>query len=204
MSWPFGDLVPLRYGVILADPPWAYAMRSPKGHAKSPEAHYATMDAEALAALPVGQLAGRDCMLVMWSTWPHLPQALWLMQEWGFRFVTGGAWCKRAGNGAPVMGTGYVVRSATEPFLFGRIGRPKPASKAVRNLIEAPGGSGPLIDALRREHSRKPDAMRAMIDRLFPDVPGCELFARAPWAGRDVWGLETDRFPVVRVDGGAA
>lgn len=68
MSWPFGDLVPLRYGVILADPPWAYAMRSPKGHAKSPEAHYATMDAEALAALPVGQLAGRDCMLVMWST----------------------------------------------------------------------------------------------------------------------------------------
>ena len=22
MSWPFGDLVPLRYGVILADPPW--------------------------------------------------------------------------------------------------------------------------------------------------------------------------------------
>ncbi len=36
--WPFDGLMPMRYGAILADPPWAYAMRSPKGYDKSPEA----------------------------------------------------------------------------------------------------------------------------------------------------------------------
>ncbi|HEY0212382.1 MAG TPA: MT-A70 family methyltransferase [Paenirhodobacter sp.] len=55
----------MKYGAILADPPWAYAMRSAKGYAKSPEAHYRTMSAEALRALPVGQLAGPDCLLFM-------------------------------------------------------------------------------------------------------------------------------------------
>lgn len=204
MSWPFGDLVPLRYGVILADPPWAYKMRSPKGYARSPEAHYPTMSEAELSALPVGQLAGRDCMLVMWSTWPHLPQALRVMAAWGFTYITGGPWVKRNADGSPAMGGGYVLRSATEPFLFGKIGRPRTASKAVRNLIESPDAPGPLIDALRREHSRKPDDMRAMIDRLFPDVPGCELFARAPWPGRDVWGNETGRFGSVSSEGGAA
>jgi len=33
-----------------------------------------------------------------------------------------------------------------------------------------------------------------MIDELLPDVFACELFAREPWPGRDVWGLEADRF----------
>ena len=27
-NWPFGGLSPLKYGAILAEPPWAYKMRS--------------------------------------------------------------------------------------------------------------------------------------------------------------------------------
>ena len=69
--WPFETLTPLRYGAILADPPWSYAMRSPTGYAKSPEAHYSTMSLENIAALPVRDLAGPDCYLFMWSTWPQ-------------------------------------------------------------------------------------------------------------------------------------
>ena len=41
MTWPFDPLTPMKYGAILADPPWAYAMRSDKGYDKSPEAHKA-------------------------------------------------------------------------------------------------------------------------------------------------------------------
>ena len=35
-----------------------------------------------------------------------------------------------------------------------------------------------------------------MIDRLLPDVWGCELFAREPWQGREVWGKEAGKFEV--------
>ena len=69
-DWPFAHLTPMKYGAILADPPWKYAMRSEKGHEKSPEAHYATMDLPAIKALPVHELAGPECYLFMWSALP--------------------------------------------------------------------------------------------------------------------------------------
>lgn len=191
-GWPFGELIPLRYGAILADPPWAYEMRSDKGHAKSPEAHYQTMPLDDIKALPVDQLAGPDCYLFMWSTWPHLPAALEVMAAWGFIYITGGSWTKRSKEWKPCFGTGYVLRSATEPFLVGKLGRPRPASRSVRNLIasEVPDS----IEAIRREHSRKPVQMRELVEALVPDAPRCELFGREAWPGADVWGNQIATF----------
>lgn len=182
--WPFGDLVPGAYGAILCDPPWAFAVRSAKGHGKSPERHYPTMPFGDLAALPVARLAARDCLMFMWATWPHLPTALELMAAWGFAFKTGGAWVKRTSGGKVAFGTGYLLRSATEPFLIGTRGAPKIGSRSIRNLI----------DSARREHSRKPPESRAIVEALRPGVAACELFGREPWPGRAVWGNEPDRF----------
>lgn len=199
-DWPFGALVPMKYAAILADPPWSYRMYSEAGHAKSPEAHYDTMDIDEIAALPVAHLAGPDCYLFLWSTWPHLPQALGVMSAWGFEYVTGGSWTKRTRHWNVAMGTGYVLRSATEPFLVGRIARPKITSRGERNLILAPReilapeDIPDSIEAIRREHSRKPVEMREMIDRLLPHGYFTELFGREPWAGHDVWGNQTDHF----------
>lgn len=196
MTWAFGHLTPMKYGVILADPPWRYVMRSEAGLGKSPEAQYDTLPIDQIAALPVSHLAGPDCLLFMWSTWPHLTEALRVMDSWGFRYVTGGSWTKRTKNWAVNMGTGYVLRSATEPFLVGKIGNPQIRSRSQRNLILAPEEIPDLIEGIRREHSRKPPEMREMIDRLLPDVWGAELFAREPWEGREVWGKESGKFKV--------
>lgn len=198
MNWPFAHMMPMKYGAILVDPPWAYEMRSAKGHAKSPEAHYSTMALADLKALPVNQLAAPSCLMFMWSTWPHLPQALELMAAWGFAFSTGGAWVKRTPSGKAAFGTGYVLRSSTEPFLVGRIASPEIKSRSERNLIEAEEDlAATLIDGLRREHSRKPPEMRAMIERLLPRAYCAELFAREPWPGHDTWGNETTKFEEV-------
>jgi N6-adenosine-specific RNA methylase IME4 len=200
MIWPFDNLIPMKYGAILADPPWKYDMRSDKGHAKSPEAHYDTMTFDELAELPVSHLAGPDCYLFLWSTWPHLKQAQALMEVWGFDYITGGSWTKRTVNWKLAMGTGYVLRSATEPFLVGRIGAPQVASRSTRNLISAPSvilqpeDIADSIDAVRREHSRKPVQMRAMIETLLPRAYFAELFGREAWAGHDVWGNELGKF----------
>ena len=194
MDWPFGALKMFGYGAILADPPWAYTMRTPNGYAKSPEAHYETMSIGAISQLPVGHLAAQDCYLFMWSTWPHLSLALDVMEAWGFKYVTGGSWTKRTATGAVNMGTGYVLRSATEPFLVGKIGKPNVASRSVRNVIIAPEDIPDGIEAVRREHSRKPIQMREMIEALVPHAPRCELFAREAWPGSDVWGNQATRF----------
>lgn len=194
MNWPLHPLIPMKYSAIYADPAWKYVMRSDKGHEKSPESHYATMPLAEIKALPVNQLAGPHCYLFLWSTWPHLRQALEVMDAWGFTYVTGGAWLKRTKSWKPAFGTGYVQRSATEPYLIGKIGRPQIASKSERNVMIEPEQVPDCIDALRREHSRKPDQMREMIERLLPRGYYCELFARQAWPGHDVWGNQSDQF----------
>lgn len=192
--WPFGALVPRRYGLILADPPWAYTMRSANGYDRSPEAHYRTMDAAAIGALPVARLAAPHCLLVLWSTWPHLAQSMEVLRLWGFAYASGGAWFKRAKAGGLAMGTGWYMRSACEPFLIGKRGAPRIVSRSERNGLEAEPHEPEAehipdaINALRREHSRKPDEMRAMLERMMPHAAKVELFARQPWPGCDVWG----------------
>jgi N6-adenosine-specific RNA methylase IME4 len=41
-----------------------------------------------------------------------------------------------------------------------------------------------------REHSRKPEASYAIIERMYPDLPKLELSARHARPGWDVWGNE--------------
>lgn len=184
-AWPFAPLVPNTFGVILADPPWRYAMRSEAGYAKSPEHHYDTMPLDRIAALPVAKLAGPNCLLVLWSTWPHLSYAMEIMRVWGFEYKTGGSWTKKTRHGRTAIGTGFILRSASEPFLVGTIGAPRIVSRSERNVIETEDLAEipDAIEAIRREHSRKPDEMRQMITRLCPWARCAELFATEAWPG---------------------
>ena len=184
MGWAFGDLKLLKYGVLLADPPWSFRNYSAKGEAKNPKAHYPCMDLAAIKALPIHQLAAPDCALIMWATSPMLPKAIETMRAWGFSFKTAGAWSKQSSTGAKwAFGTGYCCRSAAEFFLLGTIGKPRQRVRNVRNLIVAPVP----------QHSRKPDQMRGDIEALWPG-PYAELFARESTPGWDAFGNEVSKF----------
>lgn len=191
MTWPFGDLKPLRYGAIIADPPWRFRNFSAKGEAKNPVAHYDCMDIEALQRLPVDQLAAPDCAMFMWATAPLLPAAISLMAAWGFTFKSAGAWAKQSSTGkAWAFGTGYCFRSAAEFYLLGTIGKPRVLSRSVRNLIVAPV----------REHSRKPDTLHADVETLYAG-PYAELFAREARPGWDAWGNQVGKFEPEETNG---
>jgi N6-adenosine-specific RNA methylase IME4 len=56
--------------------------------ALSANAHYSTMSMEDLARLPVMDLAATDCVLFMWACWPSLPEALGIVEAWGFTYKT--------------------------------------------------------------------------------------------------------------------
>lgn len=184
VTWPFGDLRVFGYGRILVDPPWRFLNYSAKGEAKNPIAHYDCMTLDELKALPVNHLAAPDCAMAMWAVAPMIPEALELLDAWGFQFKSMAAWAKQSSTGQKwAFGTGYIFRSAAEFIIVGTRGAPRVRSRSVRNLIVAPV----------REHSRKPDDLHAMMEELY-DGPGCELFGREQREGWDVWGNQVDKF----------
>lgn len=177
-----------KYGAIYADPPWYFRNFSAKGTGRAAIAHYDVMDLQALKALPVADMAARDCALFMWATDPMLPQAIELMAAWGFAYKTVAFnWVKLKKGGArkPVAdepfftGMGYWTRANQELCLLGTRGKPKRKSKGVRRLIVSE----------RREHSRKPGEVYERIEQLVGG-PYLELFARET---RERWDAVGDQ-----------
>lgn len=192
MNFPTGQ-----FNVIYADPPWSYKMWGDDGYEKSPDKHYDCMNMDDLKGLRDTILfaAAPDCVLFMWAVFPMLPEAIELMREWGFKYKTGGAWHKRSKTWTPeceepktAFGTGYIFRSACEPYLVGTIGNPKIKNKSTRNIIDAY-----MIEDAVREHSRKPDGTIELIEDLF-EGDYLELFGRTQRPGWTVWGNQTDKF----------
>lgn len=174
-----------RYGLIMSDPPWHFAVRSPKGEGRSASRHYPVMKLDAIKALPVAEVAAPDCILLMWVIDPMLPQAMDVLAAWGFTFKTVGFyWTKRTKGGLPHVGQGFWTRANPEQCWLATRGSPKRAARDVRRWIDAPV----------REHSRKPDLAYARAERLGGDVPRLEMFGRQQRGGWDVWGLEPTRF----------
>ncbi|MEK6591567.1 MAG: MT-A70 family methyltransferase [Pseudomonadota bacterium] len=171
----------MKYGCILMDPPWAfktYSGRNTIAH-RSANDHYRTMDLHQIAGLPVSELAARDCALFMWVVDSHLDAALDLFKVWGFKFKTRAFTWVKTGN----IGMGYWTRKQSEMCLLATRGKPRRKSKGVREIIEAP----------RREHSRKPDEQYARIEALVGG-PYLEMFARQERPGWSAWGNETTKF----------
>ncbi|MYB32360.1 MAG: hypothetical protein F4Y20_07535, partial [Acidobacteria bacterium] len=52
-----------------------------------------------------------------------------------------------------------------------------------------------LVRAERGSHSAKPEEVRRRIERMFPEQPKIELFARREVAGWTAWGLEIGAAP---------
>lgn len=188
---PFSGLRLGCYGAILIDAPAQFKNYSNNTEVvsvtrggKKPTAYYPTMTFEELAALPVGNLAARDCVLFTWGTWPLLKQSLDLVEAWGFTFKTCAfSWMKRKKDTSePIWGCGFWTRSNTEYCLLATLGRPKRLHRDVPQAIFEP----------RREHSRKPDIYEK-IERLVAG-PYVELFARQRRAGWDSWGNEVGKF----------
>lgn len=185
-----------RYGVIYADPPWKFALRSALGAEKSPEAHYPCMDLDAIKALPVGEAAGPRCFLFLWTTWPFLAETFGVVDAWSdpdapWQYVSGGSWHKKTVNGLDAFGPGYTFRTSSEPLLLFRKRDPRWHSKSERNSWTT--GEAYAVDAALREHSRKPDATIESIERATRG-PRLEMFSRSDRPGWDAWGLETGLF----------
>lgn len=187
---------PGKFNIIYADPPWRFknwsmkelAERGEKWARRNGRSPYDVMTTEDICALPVGELAARDSILLMWATYPKLPDALAVIEAWGFEYKTVAfSWVKLNPSGKGFkMGLGYHTRGNVEPCLLATRGN---GLRRVDNgVMQVIIGDDDVLIAPVGEHSQKPAEARRRIERLYGDVPRVELFARQRTPGWKIWG----------------
>jgi len=181
-----------KFDIIYADPPWYYNGKlqfdkSSKSKEKidltrkifisTAAFKYPTLKTEELMNIPIHKIAKDDCLLFMWTSNPHLAQAIQLGEAWGFEYKTVAfVWDKMNHN------PGQYTLSNCELCLVlkrGRIPRPRGA-RNVQQLVRSP----------RKAHSEKPIEVIQAIEKMFPTQERIELFARRKTDGWSVWGLD--------------
>ena len=161
-----------RYSVILADPPWKYDFTF--SDSRAIENQYPTMELEEIMALPVCDITAEHSVIFLWCPPAFNKRAVTVMEAWGFEYRTNMVWVK------PSIGPGQWARQRHELLLIGRQGNiPTPeSSNRPDSVIEAP----------REGHSKKPDIVYDLIEKMYPELDRIELFARQQHPGWDVWG----------------
>ena len=161
------------YPIVYVDPPWRYEY-SPTDN-REIENHYPTMTLEEICLLPVAEIATPDSVLFLWTTSPKLAESMQVIEAWGYAYKTCMVWDKER------MGMGYYARQQHELLLIatrGAVPVPEPANRPAS-----------VIRARRdNEHSAKPAEFYDVIERMYPDLPKIELFARGRRAGWAAWG----------------
>ena len=178
----YEGLPPGPYDIVYADPPWDYKGQLQHAGAGSADTggaarHYPTIALDGLKRLEVAPIAADDSLLFLWSTSPHLDQAIELGKAWGFAWATVAfVWDKVRVN------PGFYTMSQCELCLVFKRGR-IPAPRGARNVRQ-------LVSSRRGPHSAKPPEVRERIEAMFPRQRRLELFARAATPGWDSWGLD--------------
>lgn len=185
------DTVPLpasSYSCLVIDPPWFYRLRKDDATHRN-RIPYSPMPIEAILRLPIPVLSDRaGCVLWLWTTNNHMPEACRCLAHWGYELKTILTWMKVSKAGTVHLGTGHWLRNATEHCLVAVRGKlPSFMSQGVLT------NQSTVLQARRREHSRKPEAFYALVEQCCLGSK-LELFARQSRSGWDCWGNEVNKF----------
>lgn len=181
-----------KYDIFYVDPPWDYNGKlqfdkssksvekidlSKKIFISSASFKYPTLKLKELKKLPLTSIANENSLLFMWTSSPHLAQALELGKAWGWKYRTVAfVWDKMNHN------PGQYTLSYCELCLVFKRGK-IPTPRGARNIKQ-------LVRVPRREHSEKPIEVLEGITKMFPTQKKIELFARRTAKGWDCWGLD--------------
>lgn len=166
------------FDVILADPPWEY--RNSGGLPGQAGNHYHSVSLTELCSERFRPPSADDAVLFLWVTNPMLPDALTLVNAWGFEYKTDVVWIKR---NLVKPGVGFYVRGRHELLFICVKGSMLPEQSG-----QAPIGS--VIEADIQDHSRKPKEAYELIESLYPQGHYLEMFARGHRNRWTTWGSD--------------
>lgn len=158
--------------ILTADPPWRHKDALGKQGA---QAKYACMPTHQIARFPLPSPVeeATSAVLFLWALSSMLPDALFVMQAWGFRYHSMLVWDKYTNPAPPkqpvrAFGPGRILRNCHEPCLIGVRGQGYvPDFKSQRSIFSARLG----------EHSQKPAVFAKLVERMYPRSKYYELFA---------------------------
>lgn len=164
----------MKYGVIVADPPWAFGDRLQKMKSKtkrSAASQYKVMSATDVASLDIRSLADpTGCVLALWVPSTLLIDGLNVMHAWGFTYKTMHIWVKTSKKGGLAFGMGRLMRQCHEVALIGTCGK---VYGNVENHSQRSVSMAPNLG-----HSIKPACLQNSLDLIFPNSTRLEMFAR--------------------------
>jgi len=166
-----------KYSVIYADPPWPVGSMVMDKWSSPIEDKYPTMSIEEISNLPVVEKSADNCSLFLWTTHTFLPDALRIINDWGFKYFCCITWDKGSGwtqNGFHKM---------TELLLY--------AYKGKINIDQYGKAIPTLISENKTKHSKKPNSIRDLIISKTQE-PRLEMFGRELHDGFIVWGNDVD------------
>ena len=174
----FAALPAGQFDLIYADPPWCPEWDGARTSPRLRANQYPLVSTEELCKLPVREVCSPAAVLYLWAIPIMMTAAVAVLEWWGFRYVSQMVWVK-TGRGC---GLGWWARGDHELLLIGR----KPNSRCPAPSLRRSS----VITAARREHSRKPDEVRALLELQYPEAHKLELFARETSPGWTSWGNE--------------
>ena len=191
MTTNFSDLPQKHFACIAADVPSHFKTFSKKGLEGRPQ-HYKRMSKAELMALPVGDLAAKDCYLFYWTSAPWLKDAFEIIEAWGFKYSSVAFDWIKTNPKAPLMftgindwhmGQGYTTRKNAEYCLLATRGKPQRQSKEIRALLISP----------RLRRSEKPPEFYSRVEKYCLG-PRLDLFSRQDRENWFSFGDEAGRF----------
>lgn len=177
------DSISGKFSTVYCDPPWKFQNRTGKVAPEHKRLYrYETLDTDDICRFPVGDFLNTPSHLYLWVPNALLGDGLRVLESWGFTYKTNLVWHKiRKDGGSDGRGVGFYFRNVTELLLFGIKGKMRTLQPGRRQVN--------LLATRKREHSRKPDEMRGIIESCSPG-PYLELFGREKINGWTVWGDE--------------
>lgn len=171
-----------KYKTIYADPPWQICTGG-KGGWGTPQNHYAVMPVAQIAKELewVKDVTDDQCHLYMWVVGNKIEDALLLIKQLGFTYITNLCWVKDR------IGMGQYFRGQHELLFFCRKGKPLPYKYVDGKKVTVSS----VVVHERTEHSRKPHKFYEIIESVSYG-PYLELFARNTRDGWDSWGNEVE------------
>jgi len=160
-----------KYRIIYADPPWQYIGGKPlSDHYGDVQKQYPSMkiedicDLEIIEDKKVKDITYSDAVLFLWVTAPKLPEALKIINAWGFQYKTCIIWDKVKHN------FGFYFSIRHELLLIAGKGISTPDKKKLYDSV--------FVIERSKIHSEKPKKFREIIDELYIEGNRIEIFAR--------------------------
>jgi N6-adenosine-specific RNA methylase IME4 len=163
-----------KFDVIAIDPPWNYGREYDPDTSRVANP-YPEMTTDEISKIELP--SKDDSVLFLWTTHAFIKDAFRLLSDWGYNYKATIVWDKER------MGMGSTVRMQCEFCLLATKGKPIISGASERDIIRE----------ARREHSRKPEAFYAMVERMCIGRK-LDYFSREQRNGWDTYGAETQKF----------